>query len=504
MLVVAARDFLNKALFALVMVLALACLWVRVAYPSWIPFIADEPLFQMILDDHIKAGTFPLVSMRGSSIPLAYGAGAMWIYGLIRVFFSSIEAMAFFHGFVYSLGLLSIAFLLKGRVGRFRVLLITWLALSSPMLFFFSRLLWDNTFFVPLSALLLFFLDHIDRRNPNSLSAWAGLGVVAGYMLNIHPMAAPVLLAAGLTALILMKRSGLSTGRKFTLVGLALLVFVAMVTPYLVEAVRLYYSEGVATKSGKRTLWGDGRNLWWLIQRSFVYLSFWKAHDLYGPVFGDFRQFSGPLLGALFGKDILGWFAKLLALGYVLSLPYRLWRGQKLDSMQWMLLLTFVVTILSFNMINIPMEAHYFHGMWWMGFLALALGLEGLKGKIRLAFTGLVVACALLNTAYVLQSARFVYVNEGMRNMTYATTMREIRATLGDLCSRESSASARVYLDGVMLLKHPVRYFNRHLPACDGKELSLVSSEAEANWILRYRNPAPSAALLAEKLNSAK
>ena len=89
----AARELLKKAGFALMAILTLACLWVRVAYPSWIPFIADEPLFQMILDDHIQAGTFPLVSMRGSSIPLAYGAGAMWIYGLIRIFFASIEAM---------------------------------------------------------------------------------------------------------------------------------------------------------------------------------------------------------------------------------------------------------------------------------------------------------------------------------------------------------------------------------------------------------------------------
>lgn len=484
--------------------LALACLWVRVAYPAWIPFIADEPLFQMILDDHFQAGTFPLVSMRGSSIPLAYGAGAMWIYGFIRLFFSSIEAMAFFHGLVYSLGLLSIALVLKGRVANGRVLLITWLALASPMLFFFSRLLWDNTFFVSLSAILLLLLDHIDRRNPASMPAWIGLGVVAGYMLNIHPMVAPILLAGGLTALILLRRSSLTSARKLSLAALALFVFLAMVTPYLVEAVRLYYSEGVAEKSNKRTYWGDGRNLWWLVHRSFVYLSFWKAHDHYGPVFGDFRSFAGPVLGAIFSKDVLGWLPKLLALGYVLSLPVKLWRKTKLDSMQWMLLLTFGIALLSFNLLNIPMEAHYFHGMWWLGFLALALGLESLRGKAQAWFTGLVFVCALLNTTYVLLSARFVHENEGMRNMTYSTTMREIRATIGDLCAREPGAEARIYLEGVMMLRHPVRYFNRHLPACEGKELSLVPTQAEANWILRYRYPAPSAALLAEKIDSAK
>jgi hypothetical protein len=498
---VAARDFLKKAGFALMALMALALLWVRAAYPSWIPFIADEPLFQMILDDHIKAGTFPLVSMRGSSIPLAYGAGAMWIYGLIRLFFSSIEAMAFFHGLVYSLGLISIAFLLKGRVANGRVLLITWLALSAPMLFFFSRLLWDNTFFVPLSALLLLCLDHIDRRNPASVWAWVGLGAVAGYMLNIHLMVAPILLAAGLTALILALRSELPRRRSLAFVGLALFIFVLMVAPYLWQAVSLYFSEGVAAKSGKRTLWGDGRNLWWLIQRSFVYLSFWKANDLYGQVFADFRQFSGSVLSAFFAKDVLGWFPKLLALGYVLSLPVKLWRTKRLDSVQWMLLLTFVIALFSFNLLNIPMEAHYFHGMWWLGFLALALGLESLRGRVRQVFTSLVAVCALLNTAYVLQSARFVHEHEGMRNFTYGTTMREIRATLGDVCSREAGSEARIYLDGVILLKHPVRYFNHHLPACEGKELRLVASPAEANWVLKYRNPNPSAALLAEPVN---
>jgi len=497
---VAVPSIFRKAIWGFMAVAALACLWVRVAYPSWIPFIADEPLFQMILDDHIQAGTFPLVSMRGSSIPLAYGAGAMWIYGAIRMFFSSIEAMAFFHGLVYSLGLLSISLVMRGRVSRGNALLIVWLALSSPMLFFFSRLLWDNTFFVPLTGILLLLLDHIDRRNPGSLTAWTGLGIVAGYMLNIHLMVAPILLSAGITALILLKKSGHSRKRMLLLAGLALLFFLLMVVPYLWEAIRLYYAEGVAEKSGKRTAWGDGRNLWWLVQRSFVYLSFWKAHDLYGPVFGDFRAFSGSILGTLFAKDILGWFPKLLALGYVLSLPVRLWRGARFDCVQWMILLTFVSVLITFNLLNIPTEAHYFHGMWWLGFLALALGLEDLPRKARAVFTGFVFACAVLNTAYILQSARFVVANEGMRNMTYGTTMREIRSTLGEICAQEPGERIDIYLDGVMLLKHPVRYFNRHLPQCQGKELALVQGRAEAGWILRYRDGAPSAALAFERV----
>ncbi len=482
----------------------LACLWVRLAYPSMIPFINDEPLFQLIVDDHLAKGTIPLVAMRGSSIPLAYGAGAMWIYGILRWFFSSLEGLAFFHALVYTLGLAAIGLVLWRRVERPLVWLFLWLALSSPWLFFFSRMLWDNTFFVFLSACLLLALDHLDRKNSQAPFAWIVLVFVAALMINIHPMAGPVVLAGGLTATIVVWRSSASRGRKIVLLSSALLGFVVLVAPYVWEAIYLYRHEGLVERDPSRKPWGDGRNLWWLLQRSFVFLSFWKSENQFGLVFPDFLKFVGFPWDKLLWRDVLAWVPKAVAMAYVFALPFRAWRGKRLDALQWVTFLAFVIGILVFNFLNIPTEAHYFHAVWWLGFLALAFALEDLRPRWKTVLIPWVVVCAFLNTAFIVQSNRFIVANEGMRNLTYASTMREVRARIAEVCLASPVSHVAIYTRDVLLLGFPIRYFNRHLPECAGREISVVEAPELAQWRLKYRDgpQATSAFLVWEKIGT--
>ncbi len=453
------------------------------------PFIADEPLLQMILDKHFQSHTFPIVGLGGSSIPFAYGASALWIYGAARLFVSSLEALVLVHGILYSLGIVALYFLLRRRVSREITWLVLWLGFSSPFLFFYSRMLWDNTFCMPSSALLLLLLDRLDQERPTQKLLWALLGFGAGFMINIHLMTGAFVLAAGITALCILARAKLDPLEKLKYLLIALAVFIATITPYVYEAVVLYPQQGALDNVPHRELWGNGRNLWWLLQRSVVWLSTWKAHDFFGVAYPSFEVFVGKTWALLFRNDFLGWFEKLFALSYILGLLVDIRRGRRLDAIQICLVLSFFSVLVVYNLLNIPTEAHYFHPVWWMGFLALGLGLNQLQQNWRRVMIAITLYGAVLNTAFIFESSQYVEANHGMRNLTYGIVMKDIRARLEEICGKMHAKQVKLNFD-VLLMIHPMHYFNHHLAACADKELLLVQSKNEADWNLVYQDGA--------------
>ena len=61
---------------------AIALLVLRFLWLGDAPFVIDEPLFQMLLDKYIHERQFPLTSFLGSSLPVPYGATALWFYAV--------------------------------------------------------------------------------------------------------------------------------------------------------------------------------------------------------------------------------------------------------------------------------------------------------------------------------------------------------------------------------------------------------------------------------------
>ncbi|WP_146017260.1 hypothetical protein, partial [Pseudomonas sp. MPR-AND1A] len=73
-----------------------------------------------------------------------------------------------------------------------------------------------------------------------------------------------------------------------------------------------------------------------------------------------------------------------------------------------------------------------------------------------------------------------------MHNHTYGMVVRDIRAAYDELCQRDARKEINVLVE-VYTLIHPMHYFNRHLPACAGKELHFVLTRSEADWVLVYK-----------------
>jgi 4-amino-4-deoxy-L-arabinose transferase-like glycosyltransferase len=230
-------------------------------------FILDEPLFQMKIDDYFAGGAFPLSTFRGSSIPLPYGAGAVWFYMLIRLFTWHPYAIVLYHTTAVTFGVL---LFLKAMLQKFGEESARWSGLllaTSPLLFYLSRHPWDNTLLFTLNAVVVWSLVQLEKKKREYF--YHGLmGAAVGYALNIHLMYGPVAVALGLT---LLYRSWKLYGFKSKLFWLPILIFGAtaflMLVPYLWEAYRIMQVEQPLEHTKYTKRWGDGRNLWWLLQR---------------------------------------------------------------------------------------------------------------------------------------------------------------------------------------------------------------------------------------------
>lgn len=464
-------------------------------FPGDAIFKNDEALFQLLVDQHFDMKTFPLVSFLGSSIPLPYGPVALWFYGAIRSFTDNMILVAFFHSLVVFLGLAGFAAYFSRGLSSFSSLAWITLVISSPLLFLASRQPWDNTLLIPLTTAILILVDQIDQGRDESTDAkWSFLwiGILGGCMAGIHLMAGPFLLCTALALLpVLKKQKRLLRSLQFSALG-----FLVVMIPYLWGSIDAYQNASLTEKTTVKHFWGDGRNLWWLFQRSFFFLSTWGAKLRFSEVYKDFLSFSGTPWRVLLSVDVFGWPLKLVAIFVTLEMFVS--NSLRGTGRAWERILGMALpaTLLIYNFLNMPTEPHYFHPIWWMPFLAVAVFLRRENWWMQALVT--VVAC--LNFLFIFETHRFVHRNSGMRSMAYSSTVSEQMRAWRQVCAeaRERKlGEVRVAWEGIQMISHPMRYFGAHLPECAGVRLSQAFSEAESSGSFHYGENTPfDAALL--------
>lgn len=463
--------------------------------------MADEPLMQLLLDKHLAQGHLPVMGLRGSSIPVPYGAAALWGYAFFRLFTSSFVGVIVLHIAMYSVAILCLWPVLHRRVEGWVVALVLWLALSSPLLFLLTRHPWDNTFQALPAAVLLISVAALDSEKWLRLKLLS-IGVASAILLNVHLMPAPVILAAGaVAAFSLCKRFGFQRAAILLLWGLV--PFCLVLGPYLVSVVSFQLNEHVVAPppTGKRW-WGDSRNLWWLLQKSLMYLSHWGVKPQLEFVYQDFLGFAGAT-GALLKADLFGWVPKLAALAALLYVPVRWWKKQETSSLESFLFLSFASLILVFNILNIPTESHYFQPIWWLPFTALAIALHRLSGWKIGFVAGFAVLAALSNSLYTLQLYRFIATNHGVRNSVIGTGYSSQEEAFDWVCKAEKGNEIRLVIYGTKLSPYPMQYFAAKLDSCRGKRIIQTELE-QAGWWLHYQGgkDGTNAALEWEKLSA--
>jgi hypothetical protein len=170
-------------------------------YPGWTPFINDEPaLILKALEANARSG-LAATGLMGSKGHL-YGPGAVWIYqSILLVTHDPIRIMSIHIALTAGALILGLAWLGHTlSLWRWGVLALA----MSPYIWFYERLLWDNSFNIALGVIVLAAYGSFLAR-----PEWWSLSIalfVAGFMLLIHLMAAPMLVGIGAHLLFARRR----------------------------------------------------------------------------------------------------------------------------------------------------------------------------------------------------------------------------------------------------------------------------------------------------------
>jgi len=164
-----------------------------VIFPGDAPFVNDEPLLLMAALEANKAHTLALHGLMGNK-GVAYGPLPTWIYQLLLVVTHDPVILTVIHAILLAAGTVLALFWLA-RVTRLWPPFAVVIALS-PYVWFYDRQLWDNSFNIPICALVLAaYADFLARRSRAALAV-AVVGLATAPLIHFMSLAfvAPVAL----------------------------------------------------------------------------------------------------------------------------------------------------------------------------------------------------------------------------------------------------------------------------------------------------------------------
>ena len=484
-------------LATLIGVLALLRFW---DLPS-APFISDEPIFQMMVDQHLSQHTLPRHALVGNK-GVVYGPTALWLYMPIRLFTDSVPLIVAFHALFQCLGFLLLFLAIRSSVSRKVALWTLVLVVASPYLFFYARLPWDNTFFVFLVPLVLFFLTRIEDRSAR-IGSWIGLGFACGLVFNLHLMALPVVLAAWAVVLPHVWR-GRRAWRVWVGFSAAGLTMLGTMAPYLYELLRsgLHGSQMTLTTEGlthalPKTFLGTG-----------TYLSSQGMNYFLDQTMSLVQRSLGPLLWA----SALAWVVRLLGWGALAWTLLRLFaslaRRRSKDPMPIVVRygVTFFVFLLVYYYLvrPYPFHPHYFMSAFWLVPFFAAWSMLQFPRPLRRGLQVVTLALVAANITFVITAHAQIVRHGGTRGMHYGSIPSEIRRCTLEICQRaRREGKAYVAIDltqGPTFQDESFKWYAAHLPECSGIGFAFSASldrqpENRFKVIVRYRSPAPDARL---------
>lgn len=471
----------EKALFALGCLLVLS----RFVGLHIVPFLIDEPLFQVWAQEMIQNGKIRLVAMGGSSLPVSYGGGAIWLYAIPNAITANPMGFVLFHTILYCSGFFSLFFATRKFFGNKIALYSFLLAASSPFLFFFSRHAWDTTFYMPIMMSCVLLLTSLaDPARENKLWAkngtwkiFSGLALLLALAINIQLSCGPFVLMIGLASLFLWA-TGKQRSKDFFL-GIVFMValVIALITPYILEAwhVQLIHPPLVNKKINEH--WGTARHLWWNILYSLTWLSTWHANIFFEPVNADFNALAGTTLSKIFKLDIFGWITKLFAIfGLILPL-LSVFTRNKAPFLAWVATIGFGIAMLVFQFLNIPMQPHYFQSFWWLPFAGFAGFLFYAQAAEKIWVKCVVAGALATNIAFLCVAMVFLLQNTGTRGLHHGTGIVEVSRAVSEMCAQGKSMGKNNFSLDVAPVFTPdnaIKYFFDRNEPCRGMNLTIT------------------------------
>lgn len=478
----------NRGVWLLLALSAVLCL-LRFLDLGSAPFINDEPNFQLMLDGHLRNHTVPLLALVGSQ-GVSYGPTALWFYYPIRLFTSDVNLITAYFAMIFIAGL---AFMVAAVWKSTRATNAAWMAAlisSAPLLFFYSRLAWDNSFLIFLVGLLSFLVVRLDQKQ--SYLEWALLGLVSALIFNLHLMGVPVIAAAGLTLLPALRRQWRESGNQiFLSLGAASFCFVAIVLPYLIAG-----WSGLSASRGHFDLrfirFGAGLSF------AFNFFS-WSGMGVFLEGAGNYldRVLPGNL------SKLYQWDPSLIlktaATYLLLRTGWKLIRREKMPAIQRLGFFSFVLLFIYYGGLELDLTfMHYFMPIWWVGFFFAVAALAESKGWMRKILVTAAALTVVMNVIFVFAAHDWISENHGTRGIYYGPVHSELERSVSEICENVraqhgASAGIPVSLDFSQItgiFSYAISYDFNHAAACNGAVNLVDSAFALDHYRLRYRNPA--------------
>ena len=466
------------------------------------PFINDEPQLQLALDRHLAEGRLPTHGLQGTR-SVVYGPMALWAYMPVRLLTDDVALLAAWHAAIFAAGVALLYLAVRRSCGSIAAGWTVALAASSPYLFMYARLCWDNTFLVFTVGLLGFFAARLDAIARHGVVTPIGLGLAAGLAFDTHLMSLPAIGAAAFLLGVALAREG-SWPLAVRASAFFVLAFTAVTVVYLVEVLPTLLGSGEFrfTASGLRVVptaaLGTMR---YLSAAGFEY--FFDA---------PFEAFTGSYLAApvrwLIRYDV-SWV--LRAAGWVLLLLV-LVRPRRFAGQPVMLQLAAVTVVaMLFYYYGVRPDLghpHYFMAVWWLGFVLAAMAIARAGRRLGLLLRVAAGLTLLVNVVFVLQTGGRLAEERGTRGIHHGSAHGEIRRATAEICAALQDTAARraaVDLSAVPGVMPPsVQYFFSRLEACRGKALVWQSAAADSGVMraaLVYGTRSPGDASLLVRLD---
>lgn len=412
-------GFRDGALWLGVLALtALLLLW-----PGDIPWVNDEPaLIDRALDAN-QAGRLCLLGLPGS-VGLRYGPVPSWIYQALLLLTHDLVLLAFLKALASVAVLVCTLWRLSRLLALPRVLIL--FALASPFVNHLVRMLWDNSFTVVLSPLLLLAaLLAIERR---SLAWLAGFTLLASALVHTHLQT--VFVIGPLYVVLLWSRRQDWLRRRWA-VAVILALGAASLAPYARYAWGAVTFGDTATAGAAEVL-----TSWALGARYFSGLQY-VTHYLPEMLQADAGLLAPNLTRALIAVGVLAVVGCAHGLLLALLELRATWRERRPFAARQYLSAMCLLALLcagAYHVVSGQAVLHHYLVGTWMCYGYFLWRSFGWLCERRPALGGLIIGLQLAALVALLVAIRvFVHVNGGNRSPLYGATLGNQIAVMRDL-----------------------------------------------------------------------
>ena len=271
-------------------------------------WINDEPLFIGKAYACNLASRWETRGLMGA-VGMVYGPQAVWIYQILMLFSENLIILLFLKTLLFVVAVYYAAYKIS-RLTKLNILSFGILLTMSPYIYFYSRMLWDNVFLIPLSMLsFAYFLEFCSTRR---WFAWASALFFAYFSLYLHPMSITWLITMVFVVSIYCRHFFLERYRRLIIFFMSVLL---PALPFLYNLIKHFspsHGERISIYDAFLTIFTVGRNL-----------TFYGFFDYFVPEYLEAYPFMA------FSLKICSFLQLIFVTGMIVSVFYLLLKNHK-------------------------------------------------------------------------------------------------------------------------------------------------------------------------------